>query len=59
MAEKLLTIPQLAERLQISERKAYELRHRKGFPYRKLGPRQIRVVWEEVQAWMCQEASNE
>lgn len=50
--EDLLTIPQLAERLQISTRKAYELKHQKGFPFYNFGTRQTRVVWSEVSAWI-------
>ncbi|MEV2661838.1 helix-turn-helix domain-containing protein [Paenibacillus larvae] len=51
MPEEMLTIPQLAARLQISERKAYELKQRKGFPFYKFGERQIRVIWSEVLEW--------
>lgn len=50
--EELLTIPQLADRLKISKRKAYELRHRKGFPFYNFGVRQIRVLWSDVEKWM-------
>jgi len=57
MADKiLLTIPQMAERMQISARKAYELKQRPGFPFYNLGQRQTRVVWDEVQAWVKRES---
>ncbi|MGO4787005.1 helix-turn-helix transcriptional regulator [Paenibacillus sp. 2KB_20] len=50
--EELLTIPQLADRLKISKRKAYELKHRTGFPSYNVGQRQTRVIWSEVDRWM-------
>ncbi|MEV2909758.1 helix-turn-helix domain-containing protein [Paenibacillus larvae] len=53
--QNLLTIPQLAKRLRISKRKAYELRHQAGFPFYNLGERQIRVVWSEVLEWIKKE----
>lgn len=49
---EMLTIPQMADRLQISLRKAYELRSRKDFPSYNLGERQIRVRWSEVLKWL-------
>lgn len=50
--DELLTIPQMAERFKISKRKAYELKHRTGFPFYNVGQRQTRVIWSEVEKWM-------
>ncbi|WP_139209685.1 AlpA family transcriptional regulator [Paenibacillus sp. NFR01] len=52
MNEELITIPQMADRLQISRRKAYELKNKPGFPFYNLGERQMRVAWHEVLEWI-------
>ncbi|KGE16650.1 helix-turn-helix transcriptional regulator [Paenibacillus wynnii] len=55
----LMTIPQMAERMQISERKAYEMRKQTGFPSYNFGERQIRVIWSEVMQWAKKQAEEE
>lgn len=47
----LITIPQMADRMQISLRKAYEMKNQAGFPSYNFGERQIRMIWSEVMQW--------
>jgi len=59
MKADLITIPEMAKRLQISKRKAYELKQRTGFPFYNFGERQTRVVWSEVVGWIQKNCNKE
>ncbi|KHL95375.1 hypothetical protein QW71_13005 [Paenibacillus sp. IHB B 3415] len=56
---ELMTIPQMAERMQISLRKAYEMKNQAGFPSYNFGERQIRVIWSEVMLWAKERSIRE
>ncbi|WP_373865201.1 helix-turn-helix transcriptional regulator [Paenibacillus koleovorans] len=49
---EVLTVPEMAKRLSIGKRSAYEMIETPGFPHYKLGERQTRVIWSEVIDWM-------
>ncbi|MDP1513115.1 excisionase family DNA-binding protein [Paenibacillus sp. CMAA1739] len=52
MNPDLITVPQMAKRLQISKSKAYRLIGRTDFPSYNFGERQTRVFWPEVEKWV-------
>lgn len=54
----VLTVPQMAEFLQIGIDKAYKMTHWKGFPSIKIG-RQIRVSKYELLEWLSKEKGKE
>lgn len=55
---EVLTVPQLAKRLKMSERRVYEMKRQMDFPFYNFGERQIRVIWEEVLEWMKREKTD-
>ena len=54
MEERLLTVEQLAEYLQVSAKTVYRLIHRKEIPCYKVA-NQWRFKWDVIQEWMEKE----
>lgn len=54
----VLTIPQMAEFLQIGTTKAYEMSHWRGFPAIRIG-RSIRVPKKALMEWLEQQHQRE
>jgi len=54
MEERLLTVEQLAEYLQVSPKTLYRLIHRKEIPCYKVA-NQWRFKWDVIQEWMEKE----
>lgn len=52
-----LTVPQLAEKLQISRQAAYSLCKKPGFPVVRFGG-SIRIPIKELDAWMSRQAQK-
>lgn len=52
MTKALLTVKEVANRLKISSRKAYELVHVEGFPSVRISERVIRVPEDSLQEWL-------
>jgi len=61
--DRILTVPQIAEYLQLSKSKIYYLISRKQFPHLKLG-KNVRVRESDLQKWLnqriekCSESSS-
>lgn len=52
MVDKLLTVPQVAERLGIHRIEAYELVKTGEIPAKRLSPRRIRISESALQQWI-------
>lgn len=50
--DKLLTVPQVAERLGIARVQAYELVSAGEIPAKRLSPRRIRISESDLQQWI-------
>jgi len=52
--DEFLTIPEMAKKMKIGERAAYEFVQIPGFPHYRFGERKLRIIWSEVLEWMKQ-----
>jgi excisionase family DNA binding protein len=56
-ADKLLTVEQVADYLNVSKAQTYLLIRRTGFPLIELGPRLLRVRLSQLDAWLASVAA--